>query len=620
MMITIGKLGTITNRTTIVYDKNNENIYELEIPYFPVDTTIIEVNGKWQAICDGLPKEVAHRLKQSEEFYYATRKILKYKDYLEIVKKYPTNCYTKWIENPFYLSDLIRPDTDIPYVAVNEIDKNIIISTFDIRLKEMKAIMYNVLLNNENAGHTWMDIHKFYNVVNYMLKQNGHPLLSGGVLAYLNYYVQSGDFYFEKNRVAIMATYRKEKDIYNQVKLAMQSPSIFHNFQHIWNNGLSDEQNEAVRDIVLKGGNFTILTGGPGTGKTTILKETVDKVLEQFPDTNIYLLSPTGKATRRIKEVFGDRDIEINTVHKFLGFGHILTRKEIKKFQEADLVIVDESSMLDLNIFDQLLVALNTQHTKVILVGDVDQLPSIGAGNILSDLISLGVYTKRLTTNFRSVGNIVNNAIKINTGRFILNYGSEFKLIETPKCVADFMAGMSVTDEIVITPYRVSMSRNNKKLYGSSQIVNGYVQKKKLGTIYNTFNIGDVIIFNRTNYKLGYYNGEMGTIINKNNYGEYIIDLEDRMVTVTNTNDMDLGYAISVHKSQGSEHPKWILVIPEFNEFITRRMLYTAITRAREGLEIYSTSEIIRKIIYNNREEGRNTFLGLFEKLAKDSL
>lgn len=615
-MITIGKLGSITNGKTVIYDKNDENVYELEIPYFPVDTTIYEVNGQWKAIKDGLPKEVAHRLEQSEEFYYATKKFLNYSDYLAIVKSYPTNCYTKWVDNPFYLCTLVRPDTDISYVSVNEIDRNITIPTFDIRLKEIKHIMYNILQCNENEGHTWIDVQKFCNRVLYALKNNGHPLLTGSILAYLNYYVQSGDLYFDNDKVAIMATYRREKDIYNQVKLAIHSTSIFNDFCPIWDDGLSNEQNEAVRDIILKGGNFTILTGGPGTGKTTILKKTVDALLEQYPNANIYLLSPTGKATRRIKEVFGDRDIEINTTHKFLGYGHIITRKEIDKYNTADLVIVDESSMLDLNICDQLLVQLNTQYTKIILVGDVDQLPSVGAGNILSDLIALGVYTKRLTTNFRSTGDIVENATKVNHGEFLLNYGESFKLIETPKCVADYMAGMSVDEEIVITPYRVSTSRVGKTMYGSSQTVNKYVQKKKLGNIYYQFNIGDIIIFNNTNYKQGYFNGEMGRIINKVGINEYIVDLDDRMVTVTNIKDMDLGYAISVHKSQGSEHPDWILVIPKFDEFITRRMFYTAITRAKRKVTIYSTLEIIRKIIYNNKEEARNTFLGLFPKIA----
>ena len=613
----IGRIGTVSNDGyTILYDANTETIIEAKVPLL---TSGIEIeqnfDGDWYIKKESVPKEISHRLDQAERFYYATRHYLPYHIYTHIVKRFPTNCFTLYQKNPFYLSDITAEGTEVPLVPIPMVDKNICISTFEMRLLEMKYIMHYVLLQNENQGHTWMFYKDFQNHVRYQLAKDNHPLLTGNVSAYLRYYLK--EFYFEEeedldtSKVAIMSTYMREYHIYRQVLQMIQKPPFFPKYNPTAERDLSTEQNNAVRNLPNAGGGISILTGGPGTGKTTITKTMVTKLQSAYENINIYILCPTGKAARRVKEVFDYMDVNVSTIHKFLGHGHMLTKRELTKIQNADVILIDEASMIDLELFEKLLNLLNINRTKLMLIGDVNQLPSIGAGNVLSDLIQLGVYTEYLTENYRSQGSIVKNAIAINNGDIFLDIDDTFQILYLPPDLISYLASIIAReDDIIITPYKTPTQ------LASTTEINKLIQEKRFDTpTYDGYHVGDYIIINKTNYKLGYYNGETGVILSKLPSGDFYIGLGDRNVTVKNPKEMSLGYAITAHKSQGSQYPSPIICIPDANDFITRKVLYTAITRAEGEVKILVPNmETLIQVILNNPEESRRTFLALFSK------
>ena len=190
-----------------------------------------------------------------------------------------------------------------------------------------------------------------------------------------------------------------------------------------------------------------------------------------------------------------------------------------------------------------------------------------------------------------------------------------FQICDASKFCAEIFAG-NMDDDVCITPYRVDTRP------GSANKINLITQKRRFPELHDfspagddLYHIGDNIIMNHTNYKIGYFNGETGQVIAQLPEGALQVDFGDRQLVIPDLRDMDLGYAITGHKSQGSEYDVVDICIPEYSDFITRRMLYTAITRAKQKVRIWSDMNTIWKIILNNPEEYRNTFLRTFPKI-----
>ena len=406
------------------------------------------------------------------------------------------------------------------------------------------------------------------------------------------------------------------------------------------------QQRQAVRLAAENG--VLILTGGPGTGKTTTVRGIV--ALFQKMGLDIVLAAPTGRAAKRMSELTG---MEAQTVHRLLGMNwneaaHQVTfLKNEKEPLEADAVIVDEMSMVDLSLFSALLRALRPG-TRLVLVGDADQLPSVGAGNVFSDLIrSKRVETVFLREVFRQAEQsaIIRNAHAVNLGEppsMDSNQGDYFFLCRrdgqrTVSTVVDLCKtrlpekmGIPADQIQVLTPTRkgVTGTMNLNRLL--QEALNPRVPgKREILWGERVFREGDRIMQTRNDYDViwtkedgtigtGMFNGDVGRIVQIDPSGEWLaLDFDGRVATysVEMLNEVDLAYAQTVHKAQGSEYRCVVMAaMPAPQSLMVRGVLYTALTRARELLVVVGDDAAIRAMAENDRQQRR--YSGLRWRLA----
>ena len=408
-------------------------------------------------------------------------------------------------------------------------------------------------------------------------------------------------------------------------------------------------QRQAVR-MAAEGG-VLLLTGGPGTGKTTSLRGIV--ALYRRMGLDVALLAPTGRAAKRLGEV---TDCDAQTIHRALGMsynemtGQVAFKKNGSDPLEAHAVIVDEMSMVDLELMQALLEALRPG-CRLVLVGDPDQLPSVGAGNVLGDLLrSTVVPTVSLTQVFRQAEQsaIIRNAHAVNLGQppqldsnqgdfFFLCRRSPDRLVQTvvELCRDRLPKNMNVpADQIqVLSPTRkgaCGTAALNRALQAALNPPAAGKRQKQWGDV--TFRVGDRVMQTKNNYDVlwekddgtagsGIFNGDVGVIQDIDSSGELIVlRFDDRTATYTADllSQLDMAYAITVHKSQGSEYPAVILVsAPAAPSLMVRGVLYTAITRARRMLIMVGDDTVPAKMAANDRQQRR--YSGLRRRL-KDGM
>ena len=592
---------------TVCYDENDKP-FELAIAEYPVDTVIKEFDGLWyfDAEASGFSDEKTKMVQNIEDFYYLTKNILPYHSYQLAISRYPHNATEQFKKNPYFILDIDDR------VSFSDYDRLIPVTCFEHRLYEMKYAIRNVLDQNEKNGHTLMGWDEFCNRMYRLMKTNNHDLAIEHIAAYVNYY--NDEFYYNNNVVAFLSTYKKERYIQDAVK-TMISKRNYAGFSHKHNENLSDEQNSAVLSSV-SGVNLSILTGGPGTGKTTTLLDLVSSFNEEYPTANVVLLAPTGKAGRRIKEVFRKLNVSIYTIHYFLGLGRFKNENDIKRIQNADFIIIDESSMIGVDLFYNLLVNVDIEKVKILLVGDIDQLPSVEAGNLLMDLIDFGVSTVYLTQNFRSNSSIHQNAQDINNGIPLLVEDECFYVRELEN---NFLSAFlpAIDTDTLLTPFRKEYDTRGHELVGSCIGANAEIHRQFHPGV-KGYAANEPIIINHTNYKDGYINGETGRAVRFTMDGLYVL-IDGKEKLISNMDDVSLGYAITVHKSQGSEYDSVTVCLPEgVSSFFTRQMLYTAVTRASKRVEIIGSRKEISKVITNNTRQQRRTFFALWNEETKN--
>lgn len=564
-------------------------------------------------------------------------------------------------ENPY---KLIKNVKGIGFLKADEIAlKNNLDKTSPYRIES--AIIYILTQKAINFGHVYYPKDKLTEEVSSLIgieKDLIEPiymnlLLSSDIVVdnsfdelniYLDYLYISESYIASK--LAKMALNEDFKILFNiekEVKKSIESQLI----------RLSEIQIDAIKSCFEE--NISIITGGPGTGKTTIIN-TISKIFLEN-GYNISLCAPTGRAAKRIEETTG---IEAKTIHRMLGYipssyddiGHFEYNEDNPL--ETDLIIIDEMSMVDVVLFEKLLRGIK-DNTKLIIVGDVDQLPSVGAGNVLKDLINSNKikYTKLIDIFRQSKNsNIIVNAHKINNGQEpILNEkNSDFFFLNTDAPSNTRNVVVDLISRRLPKAYGYDFSKDIQILTQSRKGICGVFELNKLlQDILNPkteasdeilvgnklFRVNDKVMQTKNNYNLsfvddegeenfGVYNGDMGHIIfiDKSS-NKLTVEMDDKRLIEYSLEDLDnleLAYAITIHKSQGSEFKS--VIIPMFDGYKllqTRNLLYTAITRAKENIVLVGDKNVMNNMIrnntinsrYSNLEKRIQHFYGLVEDL-----
>ncbi len=456
--------------------------------------------------------------------------------------------------------------------------------------------------------------------------------------------VYSSVYYFMERSTAAMllnldVTFPVEKTAMDQQIAILEEESDF---------ALDLQQKEAVEQALTEG--VLIVTGGPGTGKTT----TINLMIKCFEneDMEIVLTAPTGRAAKRMTEATG---CEAKTIHRLLEISGDIENGEAWHFEkneenpiEADVIIVDEMSMVDLSLMNALLKAV-LPGTRLILVGDSNQLPSVGPGNVLKDIIDSERFpVVRLTKIYRqeATGHIVLNAHKINRGEQIIldNHSRDFFFFEKGEVrsvtagvvylVRDRLPeyiGVDSFDIQVLTPMR----KGELGVEHLNQVLQYYLNpaspdkeaREGHGCV---FREGDKVMQIKNNYKiewkikdekgfsreegLGIFNGDLGIIKQINPFTEKLTVLFDENREVeyawSNLDELELAYAATIHKSQGSENPAEVLPLLNGPGILcNRNLLYTAVTRARRCVAIVGRQSMVEQMIQNEMEQKRYTSL-----------
>lgn len=550
----------------------------------------------------------------------------------KIYKTYRHNSFSILQENPYKIAEDIwgvgfkMADTLAQRIGIPENSP-----------KRIKAGLIHVITSELTSGHLYVELVNLKEKVAAVLEKEFSEIESQTKLALHDLYAA------EKIKLVTTAThhyvtlstyYFSEYGVAQKIKNLTEQPSL-HTFDidkiyaalrsstdKIY---LNDDQQQGI--ITCLQHKISVITGGPGTGKTTLIKKLLSILDEK--KLQYRLAAPTGRAAKRITQGTGRAAV---TLHRLLEFD-FTTRSFTHHEQNAlklDFLIIDEASMIDIFLAHAVLKAL-PYHAHVVFIGDIDQLPSVGAGNFLNDLIASSyVPCVRLREIFRQSQDslIIVNAHRVNQGEFPVSFlpdaKRDFIFIkeDDPTKVSHYLKeiyqkklsayGISPDDSMVLVP----MNRGSVGTQSLNNTLQEFLNAKPETVLMHhgtRFGIGDRVMQIRNNYDKHVFNGDIGTITQINTQERtMVINFYEKLVTYEST-DLDelvLAYAVSIHKSQGSEYDAVVIcMFMQHFTLLARNLLYTAITRAKKLCIIIGQSKAIGMAVGNNKQINRTTFL-----------
>lgn len=573
---------------------------------------------------------------------------------VKIYDAYGTELYSVLKENPYRLAEDI---SGVGFKMADELAARMGIHTdSDYRIR---SGIYYTLVGAVGEGHCYLPMgilldraHMLLNVDKESIRPQIDNLVMDKKLVVKGDNAFAASYYYAELNCARML-YQLNLSMAEAENLPSQEAATEKRLEHLAESlgmELDELQLNAVTQCIRNG--LFILSGGPGTGKTT----TINMIIRYFDaeGLDIYLAAPTGRAAKRMTEATG---YEARTIHRMLELNSALSDEASRKVRferneenplEADVIIIDEMSMVDIQLFQSLLKAV-IPGTRLILVGDVDQLPSVGPGQVLRDLISSGAFPMMtLQKIFRQAekSDIIVNAHRINSGQQIAldNKSRDFFLLERNDVNVIYKHMIQLIQEMLpgyvnATPFDIQVLTPMRKGPLGCETLNNILQKyinppsesKKEHISGDTvYREGDKVMQIRNNYQLewevisrygipvdkgmGIFNGDMGRILEINETLSALVVEYDEQRRVTYPfsllEELELCYAVTIHKSQGSEYPAVILPLLSGPKMLfNRNLLYTAITRAKSCVTILGSSETVRGMIDNVSENRRYTAL-----------
>lgn len=648
------------------------------VKHFGLDTfRIIEEEPLVLAQVNGISEKKAKEIGEVFHAQYELRRAMLFLQEYGITATYAIKIYKQYKE---HTADVVK---NTPYRLVEDIYGIGFKKADEIAVQvgierndpnRIKAGVLYLLNSYSNNGHTYMPKHRLVEEATklllpemYMqLMQTGeldNPLIENalieltmnkqiiiknyeGVACIFLAVLYHSELAIARKLIDLSSLYQKDSSVDVEKELAQTQKEL--------NIELVEEQKEAVRHVLTNG--VTVVTGGPGTGKTTTINAILHMLEKAGED--VLLAAPTGRAAKRMSEATG---MPAQTIHRLLEIGYMREDAERQMFNrnednpiEADVLIVDEMSMVDVNLMNALLKAV-VEGQRLVLIGDADQLPSVGAGNVLKDIINSGrIPVVRLVQIFRQASKsaIVMNAHRINKGEYpvVNEKGTDFFFMkrsiqeEVKDTIIELVTTRlpkyqgfdSLKDIQILAPMRkgvLGVNELNKALQNALNPHHDLKPEKEYRGV--LFREGDKVMQIKNNYNTpwkvlgktglpldegtGVFNGDCGLITSINDELEIVkVTFDDGKIVEYEFNQLDeleLAYAVTIHKSQGSEYPVVILPIHSGPPMLlSRNLLYTAVTRAKKMVVGIGLVETMERMIDNNREIERYSSLAIHLK------
>lgn len=501
------------------------------------------------------------------------------------------------------------------------------------------AVITALETQKQDNGHLFIDertlVQTTAEMLNEALPSTDLLVKTAEIDSVIDNMILKGDIVSNEGRIYSTKSFVLENETAERIGRLLAMPpkkiDISAILEHVRKNlgiALSDKQSEAV--YMAFSSNLSIITGSPGTGKTTVLKAIIEVYKALYPKEKIKLAAPTGRASRRMAESTGETDA--STLHSMLGLqnedGYFKKDKEFEPIG-AGLIIVDESSMIDMWLARQFFMRIGN-NTKIVLVGDPDQLQSVGAGDVFRQLINSGLIPVTVLDKIfrqKDGSRIALNARAINNDQTKLSYGDDFCFYKCQtqdqaadiikRAFCDLTKKYGIENVQILSPYRKKgAAAANELNLAIREIVNPYkggLPDLRIGADY--FRVGDKVMQNKNNSKAS--NGDIGFIrdIGTDKDNKAVITIEfsaDRKAeyTLEDMKNIELAYATTVHKAMGSEYDIVIMpIIKSHYNMLNRNLVYTGITRAKHRVILVGQPGMLCMAIHRNETGNRNTAL-----------